>query len=148
MLVALASGHLGWSCSTRAASLSGLSYPPFVPTPAPVLSDWPFPSLLPGTISWPTDETSLWGTSEPCWPLSLMDRAVALLSFPVHPGPSSRPSPLLSKALMSQFSFPRLCVRPVLAEDFPENVQSLCLCFPPVSWGEQPAAALPHRCLL
>ena len=110
--------RLGRSCSTRAASLSGLCYPPFVPTPAPVVSDWPFPALLPGTTGWPTDETSLWGTSEPCWPLSLMDRAVALPSFPVHPGPSSRPGPLLSKALMSQFSFPRLCVCPFWLKTF------------------------------
>lgn len=123
MLVALASGRLGRSCSTRAASLSGLRYPPFVPAPAPALSDWSFPSWLPGTTS--PQKRHPCGASEPCWPLSLMDRAVAVLSFPVHPGPSSRLNPLLSKALMSHFSIPRLCVCPFWLKTF-HRMSNLC----------------------
>ena len=54
-----------------------------------------------------------------------MDRAVAVLSFPVHPGPSSRLNPLLSKALMSHFSIPRLCVCPFWLKTF-HRMSNLC----------------------
>lgn len=124
MLVALASGRLGRSCSTRVASLSGLRYPPFVPTPAPVLSDWSFPSLLPGTTGWPADETSLWGI----WAVltSVLDgQKCGPAVLPHAPGPSSRPNPLLAKALMSQFSIPGLCVCPFWLKTF-HRMSNLC----------------------
>ena len=124
MLVALASGCLGRSCSTRAASLSGLRYPPFVPTPAPVLSDWSFPSLLPGTTGWPADETSLWGIwavltsvldGQKCGPAVLPH--APWTQFPTQPSPRQS----FDESVFNSWV---VCV-PVLAEDF-HRTSNLC----------------------
>lgn len=113
MLVALASGRRGRWCSTSLLQYQGSVVLLLFPRQLQCCQTDPFPHYSQGPPAG-LQMRHPCGASESCWPLSLM-------SFPVHPGPSSRPNPLLSKALMSPFSFPRLCVCPFWLKTFPRT---------------------------